>query len=325
MLLLLSSITSPLLAQDAPPPPQQPLYTLHLDTRMAQIPTLMLNFGSKSLPLFGPQRIDITVDNGHKFHPAHVRFEGGDPITLAILFDVSHKDPALLNSFRNDFSGWIKTSLKPQDRVSIYALDCSLLQTAEYQPPTPAILQSDLDTAITSPLSHGIKGRPACGDSVRLRGAMNYIMQQLAPLPGRHVLLVLSSGFDGGSTLSWDDLHDIATGTATTIFAIDSQSMGFYAVALPLDALTRESGGLFLRTTTKHLAQTLTGFISILRQREILEFPLPSEVFGNHIIDVTVERSNVQALPSGIPIVPIPEAPATVPVSPQSTPPTPQP
>ncbi|MGA8939194.1 MAG: hypothetical protein WB439_08520, partial [Acidobacteriaceae bacterium] len=185
----------------------------------------------------------------------------------------------------------------------------------------PSLVQRDLDTAISSPLSHGKKGRPACGYSLRLRSAMDYIMNTLAPLPGRHVLLVLSGGYDGGSVRSWLGLTDTATGSATTVFGINSPAMAFYNIGIPLDELARQSGGLVYRTSSTLLPQCLMQFIATLRHREILEFPIPLDFPGDHIINVTIEHSDAQALPSGIPIVPIPEAPPTIPISPQAVPP----
>src|ERR1700744_1694772 len=64
-------------------------YTLHAYTDLLQGPTLVLT------PLHGnyvgltSENFTLALGQGPAFHPTHVRREGNDSITLAILFDLT--------------------------------------------------------------------------------------------------------------------------------------------------------------------------------------------------------------------------------------------
>ena len=89
------------------------------------------------LPDFKPDQFNIKLNSGPSFHPSRVRREGDDPITLAILLDVSGDQSHLLPALSKNFSNWIATSFKPQDRISIFALDRGLVRTDSDEPPIP--------------------------------------------------------------------------------------------------------------------------------------------------------------------------------------------
>ena len=298
--LLTASTAIQLLAQ-APPPPEESPYTLHVYTRRLEIPTLVLPSPSHPLPPIDAQSFTISLDSGPHFHPSHIRLEGNDAITLAILLDVSGEQPDLLAAFRRSMPLWVARSLRPQDHVSIYAIDCSLLQTDNYQAPDPTVLGDDFNVAITSPLSHGKKTHGACGNSIHLWDSMNAVMQQLAQLPGRRVLLVVSNGYDGKSVLKWSTLRSDAIGSNVTVFALTSQAPAPTQSMQSLNSLTQRSGGLYLRSTADALPNVLAYFIDMLRGRYILDFPMPANfTSGTHLIDVTLNQSDALIRPSGI-------------------------
>lgn len=265
------------------------------------------------MPPLDPQHINISLDGGKRFHPSHVRPEGDDPITLAILLDLSGNQSSLLPALSKDFSAWVTSSLKPQDHVSIYALDCAIFQTDNYQASSPEILQHDLDAAISSPLPHSKKGRPACGNSKRLRDSMSTIMGQLSQLPGRRVLLVITDGYDGGSLRSWDDLKNDAANRDVSVFSLTATNTSLNP---PFFSLTQRTGGLCFQSTADAISKALSSFINQLRGRAILEFPMSTNFSGHHIIDVTLDHSDAIILPSGFAIIPLsdPTSPAGTPI-----------
>ena len=314
-LLLLAAISAPpLYAQEPPtPPPTSSAFVLRLDSRIAQVPTLFFSRDHRPLPPLDPQHINISLDGGKRFHPSHIRPEGDDPITLAILLDLSSTQSSLIPALSKSFSAWVTSSLKPQDHVSIYALDCAIFQTDNYQASSPEILQHDLDAAINSPLPHGKKGRPACGNSKRLRDSISTIMGQLSHLPGRRVLLVMTDGYDGGSLRSWDDLKNDAANCDVSVFSLTATNDWHPS---PLSSFVQHTGGLSYRIAPDVLSKALPSFINQLRRRTILEFPLSTNFSGHHIIDVTLDHSDAITLPSGFAILPIsdPTLPAGTPI-----------
>jgi hypothetical protein len=311
LLLVASAISSSLNTQDAKPQELPPAttqsteynapYTLHVYTRLVQLPTLVLSPTYQPLPPIDPQKFNLSLDAGPRFHPNHVRVEGDDPITLAILLDVSGDQSDFLPDLSKDFSAWISSSLKPNDHVSIYAVDCALVRSANYATANPVVLQQQLDYAIQSPGAHGNKAHATCHRSLNLRDSVAIVMQQLSKLPGRRVLLAFTDGYDGGSTLSILDIRSLATADAITIFGFTNSDSFVLRRENGFNWLSEMTGGLFLQSSTQDLPEALHSFISTLRGRYILEFPTPSNMTsGHHDLQVTIDHTHAYISSSGI-------------------------
>jgi hypothetical protein len=307
--LLAALATSRLHAQTATP--QQPSdtqsdehpYTLHVYSRLIQAPTLVLSRDRTELPPIDPQKFNISLDSGPRFHATHIRREGDDPISLAILLDVSGDQSDLLAAFRHTFISWVSTSLKPQDHISIYAVDCAMLQTSVHAPPSSATLQKDLDTAIDSPKTHGTKAHTGCRDSFNLRDAIVVVMQKMSTLPGRLVLLVVTDGHDGGSSINASTLRSVATNDAVTIFGLTNPGSIYFQQETKFKDLVESSGGTYLESAPGKLPRALSDFVTMLRGRYILEFPMPANnTPGSHDIHVTIDHSNAFITTSGFTI-----------------------
>jgi hypothetical protein len=333
LLLTAMCAANPLLAQEAlqPTPSNSMPYTLHLYARLVELPTMIfLNRGRKP-PVLEPQQIDIKLNAEPPFHPTSLRIEGDDPLSIAILFDVSGDQRDLLSAFQKQLSPWVTSSLRPQDRVSLYTVDCDLFHTSENAPPNPTILQRDLDLALTSPLTHATAQSAPCAKSVPIRGSILFITHKLAERPGRHILLIVTGGRDGKSDITWPQLISEAGRSSVTVFAITRPySMGLQQLQ-DIHSLTQESGGLLLSTTPDTLPKTLERIISLLRSRYILQFPLPPSM-GPVVyrVFVTVPKFDAVTLPSGIG-VPLPnpsldhpstDLPSEVPEASPTVPPT---
>lgn len=280
-------------------------YTLHLYARLVEIPTIIFFPRGRRPPVLDPKLVNIQLNADKPFHPASLRLEGEDPLSIAMLFDVSGDDKNFLSDFQKDFAGWASKSLHTQDRVSIYTLDCNLMQTANSAPIHPDSLQASLNLALTSPLAHGASGKPSCAKSIRLRGSIVLIMRKLSERPGRHILLVVSSGRDGKSELSWSQINAEAGIDSVTVFALTPEPEYLEDVK-DLYNLTRQSGGFIFSPTPTLLPKTLEQVISLLRSRYILQFPMPESLTPvvYHVI-VTLPKFNATTFTSGI-SVPLP-------------------
>src|ERR1700728_3056548 len=129
---ILFAMAAPGVAQQAPD--ENATLTLHVYTNLIQIPVLILGPYLDYAPKVDPKKLTVTVGDGKPFHPNHIRPEGDDPIALAILFDVSDSGSELPSRFESGLAGLASQSLRPQDSVAIYALDCSLLRVSGYAP-----------------------------------------------------------------------------------------------------------------------------------------------------------------------------------------------
>jgi hypothetical protein len=345
-LLLLIAFAHPLLRAQEPEPisPQEDApYTLHLYTRLVELPTIiLLPRGHASTPI-NPQTINIALDSRRSFHPISIRLEGNDPLSLAILLDVSGDDHSnILPALSQSFSAWVAGSFQPQDRLSIYSLDCDLRRSADGQSPIPALLQPRLDSSITPLPAQDRKSRPPCRKAVGLRDAIAFIMTQLSALPGRRALIILTDGRDEQGIMKWSDLAYAATLHAVTLFALTVPSPTLYQWGGELNTLTQHSGGFFFSTAPARLPAAMARFVELLRTRYILQFSMPVNLGpGLHHVNVTLTKTAATIRPSGITVpsndpstrtgpvnIPLetPEAPPSDPTPPQASaarPPTP--
>jgi hypothetical protein len=291
-----------------PTPHEGAPYTLHLYARLVELPTIILLPKIHASTPINPQTINITLDSGRPFHPSSIRLEGNDPLSLAILLDVSDDDHSnLLPALSQSFSAWLTGSFKPHDHLSIYSLHCDLLRSADAQPPNPALLQPALDRAIASSFAHDKKSRPSCPKAVGLRDSIYFIMSRLSELPGRHVLIILTDGNDEKGSIHWSDLASAATLHATTLFALAAPSLTLNQWGGDLNNLSQRSGGFFYSTTPAFLPAAMARFVELLRTRYILQFSMPEHLgAGIHQVNVTLTKTDATIRPSGI-TVPLPD------------------
>ena len=124
-----------LAVQQEPPPREEPIPTLHVYENLIQIPTLVLD--SERRPLKKPiaaNRFSVSIDSGPWFRATHVRQEGDDPISLSILLDVSGDSSELMANMNTAIGDLAPDGLHAKDHVSIYSLDCSLVQSLNDMP-----------------------------------------------------------------------------------------------------------------------------------------------------------------------------------------------
>jgi hypothetical protein len=74
-------------AQQTSPANDAPITTLHVYTNLAQVPTLVLTKRHKEMTPVPPAQFRLSLDSGPAVPPTHVRVEGDDPISMAILID----------------------------------------------------------------------------------------------------------------------------------------------------------------------------------------------------------------------------------------------
>jgi hypothetical protein len=325
-LLLLPPAT--LLRAQEPAAPQPPPTTMHVYENLKQLPVLVLTAKQQRMKPVDPANFRVRLDSAPPFAPTYVRQEGDEPIELAIVIDISKPDSELLPDLSQAISALAPTYLKPQDRISVYAIDCSFIRAAFEVPAAAASLKASVDLALT-PWQTLLKMKhppPPCKATFALWDAMANVLDDIDERPGHRVMLVITDGLDEGSKTRWPDVMKLAQIESVAVFGIRSQptisslraqEKGYYFEVERPDLRAAEddfkpvcelSGGIELQTKRSNLGTQLQEAIQMVRERYILEFPRnPNETPGVHGLAVTYLKSSFYIRPSGIAVPPATE------------------
>jgi hypothetical protein len=140
------------------------------------------------------------------------------------------------------------------------------------------------------------------------------------------VILVVTDGLDRGSKTTWNELRELAQERGVAIFGLSQTGDSMFRVGLKtFNSLCELSGGIVLTASEKNVAEQLKRFAALVRGRYIVEFPHPVDTMGGeHGMEITIEKSDAIALPTGI-AIPVDDPailkdPTTVPLDPSSAP-----
>jgi hypothetical protein len=189
------------------------------------------------------------------------------------------------------------------------------------------MLKQAVDVALESWKTHG-RGRWAseCKEPTNLWDSLAVVSRALSQEPGRRVILVVTDGLDRGSKTTWDEMRELTQERGVAIFGLSQVGDSMFRVGVKgFNSLCELSGGIVLTANEKNVAEQLKRFAALVRGRYIVEFPHPVDTMGGeHGMEITIEKSDAMALPTGIGI-PVDDPailkdPTTVPVDPASVP-----
>ena len=310
-----------------------PMTTLHVYMDLIQVPVLVLDSEHERMKPIDPGRFQVSLDAGPIFHPKHVRQEGDDAITLGILID-ANAEAELMPRIGAVISGLAPRSLHAKDHVSVYAMDCGLLRTVLDAPADAMVLKSGVDRALERWVARRkMKGAPPCDKRVGLWDAMGKVVSDLSELPGRRVMLAVTSGEDSGSKTAWTDLRSYTQWKGVAIFGytqpvhrerslnglsglggsygrgsrIPSAVQGADSAETdPFGEICGSSGGMVMKADGAFEDLQLTRFVTMVRERYILEFSRArNDAPGEHNIAVTVAKAGpgIYIRPAGVTIM----------------------
>jgi hypothetical protein len=302
--------------------------TLHVYTNLKQVPVLVLTHNYERMKPIDPSGFRLSLDSGPQFRPAYVRREGEDPISLAILIDASKPGYELLPPLLQAISALPPDFLHPQDRVSVYAIDCTLIRTTYDSAANPAILADGVRTAmmpwqIRQTQNEQLKKEkkatpPPCTTHLPLWDSMAEVLDDLDQQAGRRVLLAITDGEDTGSRTLWKDVMLHAQLHSETVFGLlpniilersleTSEMSAFHSLFVKshedqFEQICVNSGGIQLQASEHTTLYRLKEFTQMLRERYILEFPrATNEEAGIHTLAVTYKKKgNLYIAAAGI-------------------------
>lgn len=332
-------------AQTAPVEAPNTPYTLHVYQDLVQLPTLVLDPRLGSYAGLTASQFTLQLDGGPPFHPHHTRLQGDDALEIAIILDVSHADTRdavkkLAESPPDRMEHW----LAPEDRFTLYALDCHLIRAATSLPYAASRLHWALDQALSAPNLHKHDKGTSCGTDRRLWDSLATVVGAVGQLPGRRVVLVISDGQDETSRFPWGAVARYAGAFNTTVVGLRTSSLdpAITASALRSGMISRaagaaasgedlfallcmQTGGPVLRARPQTLVTEMDHAVDLLRHRYILDFPRPrSDVPGFHQITVVIPDRRATVLAASIAFPPrradIDTEPGSIPTDPTQAP-----
>jgi VWFA-related protein len=283
--------------------------TFHAYTNLVQLPTLVLDQARKPIIPIAESRFFVSLDGGPKFRVTHVRLEGEDPITLAVVMDLNQPFPSLMREMDGALAGLAPASLHPKDHVSVFSMGCKLLRGSSDVPADTTGLKTAVNQALAPWIaSERDRHKKDCRKRFELWDSIAVAVSNIADLPGRRVVLVVTDGVDRGSKDAWNEVREYAQMHGVAIFGLvqpgDLNEMlhrGFSHQEDLFNQLCEMTGGMVLTSTPKDLEDELKWFTSLLRKRYIVEFPHPIDTKGGrHEMEVTVENLDAFIRPSGI-------------------------
>lgn len=308
--------------------------TLHVYTDLVQIPVLVLGKDWRVLPQIAAERFRVSIDGGPEYRVRHVRLEGDDPITLAVLLDMRGSQDDLLKKMDDAVAGLAPKWLHARDHVSAYELDCGLMRSLDDVAADPVALKHAVDVLLEERSQRKMDERSSrqkeeCGQGQHLWDALEAVMADIHKAPGRRVVLVVTDGLDRGSRNTWKSVGEYAQVMGVTVFGMAYAPFGIPIVrqtySPDLDAVCTMSGGMVMMTKPLDLEDDLKQFTKFVRGRYIVEFPRPfNATSGTHRLNVSIAKSDALVRSAGI-SVPIADPammrdPTTVPEDPSLAP-----
>jgi hypothetical protein len=287
---------SALAAQNERPTHDDNILTLRVYSNLVQIPTLVLGTNHQAIPPIAESRFFVSIDGGSKFRVTHARIEGDDPISLAILLDVSRPEANLMGRIDDAIGG---LALTAKDQLSVYALDCELHRSSVDNPADHAAVEQAVDSVLESWNARtGVRPNGSCPNPRYLWDSVTVVTKELRARVGLRVMLVVSDGVDGGSRNTWNLAREYAQHNSVAIFGLTDKPNVRGENAF--NSVCQLSGGILLTATPQNLAKQLRWFITMVRGRYIVEFPHPVSTKPSHLtMEMTIAQSHAFIRPAG--------------------------
>ena len=344
-------------AQEAPAKAEDQITTLHVYTNSIQIPTVVLGPGRQWLSPIAPDKFSVSIDSGPWFRATHARREGDDPISLTILLDANGESTELFQGVEEAITKAKIFPLRPEDRISVYGLDCSLVGLLKDVPPDASLKErGDKAFASWDRRRENLQDTD-CQEPIHLWDALEYVSGELSKSSRLRVVLAVSQGKDLGSKHTWNEVRDYAESRSVAVFGLTEvppnanvlnsgqismtldvgestrwakQPMGpvdvLWVTENPFHQVCELSGGMIFVTPVKSVSGSMKSFMRTVRERYIIEFPRPSNATsGEHTMRVQIAHGERYFIrPAGISVPQLDPAvladPTTVSAGPKDTP-----
>lgn len=252
----------------------------------------------------GLTRDEFQVYDNHVRRPIENLWVDQDqPLILGVILDASDSQREQLAEHRRTAIELLERILRPGDRAFVISVDENVRLWADLTT-SLADLRREMAEDPSEPFGHpcarqnlglaGAQSISACGSSPLWNAVYDAASLKLRPLSGNKALLILTDGFDSGSTHGWQQAAAAAIDADANVYAIQYQSAFGRNFAPDLYRLIAEAGGSSFRAPAGDYTAIVSRMDTDLRQRYVLGFrPEPMSGKVRHDIRVDVRRSDL--------------------------------
>lgn len=252
---------------------------------------------------------DLTRDEFHVYdndvrRPIENLWVDNDrPLSLGVIIDASESQKDQISEHRQTAIELLQRILRPGDRAFVISVDediklwVDLTEAAadlrKQMAGSHADLFGDPCAKQTSSLP-GLRPVSMCGSSPLWDAMYDAARLRLYSLTGNKAMLILTDGFDSGSTHSWHQAADAANRADAFVYAIQYRSGFGRSFAPDLYRLVAEAGGTWFRAPDGEYGPIVSRIETDLRHRYVLGFR-PERLSGKvrHAIRVEVTRPDL--------------------------------
>lgn len=252
------------------------------------------------------------TDNGQAREVRSVAAPESEPLTVAIVADVSGTQQDYIADHRAAIGQFLKELVGARDRVIIVQLARQAWLLADSTGPSPSAIDAAVEkigvhqtkqTNLVGPACRNARTPHTCGESALWHGLYHTVLR-LKPVAGRKAVIVLSDGVDTGSDRTQADVIEAAQTAGVVFYSLKysaPKNLGSIRKVLAetfnkgLQHLDGETGGLTFPSPGEKLAEPLSRIASDLRSTYLLTFiPPPDARDGRfHKLDVKATRANL--------------------------------
>jgi len=248
----------------------------------------------------GIQREEFSVfDNGVRRIIENLWVDTDAPLTLGVIIDASESQRDQLEDHRRTALALLDRILRPGDQAFVISVDTEVRlwadltttsrEVQEQMAGRPGALFGE-PCPNTRQSTPGLKPVPVCGSSPLWNAVYDAARLKLRSITGSKALLILTDGFDSGSTHTWHQAADELHKADAAAYAIPYPSGLGGKFAPDLYRVVNEAGGTTFSAPRGDYGPIVARIEADLRQRYVIGFR-PEKLNRKLRHDVRVEVS----------------------------------
>jgi VWFA-related protein len=266
------------------------------NVELVTIPCTVVDAGGVKVRDLAREEFRI-YDNGVRRIVEHLWTDADEPLTLGVILDASESQRDQLDEHRQTALELLERILRPGDRAFVVAVDEDVRLWADLTGSAAGVrrqMEFGRGSSFGQPCGRrasnapGVAPASVCGGTP-LWNAVYEAGRKMRPLTGDKALLILTDGFDTGSTHSVKEAAEEVEWAGTVVYAIQYQSRLGGKYAPDLYALAGETGGTWFSPPRGDYEAIPARMESDLRSHYVVGFRPENLSAGKVRHDVTIE------------------------------------